>query len=56
MLELAAAIDELKNELAERRRTEQALRANNLSFQLTVDSFPGMVPTMTDGRGRIRQP
>ncbi len=34
--ELDAANDELKKEIAERRRTEQALRANELNFQLTV--------------------
>ena len=45
--ELEAANDELKKENAERRRTEQALRANELNFQLTVDSIPGMVHTMT---------
>ena len=45
--ELAAANDELKKEIAERRRTEQALRANELNFQLTVDSIPGMVHTMS---------
>jgi PAS domain-containing protein len=45
--ELAAANEDLKKEIAERRRTEQALRANELNFQLTVDSIPGMVHTMT---------
>jgi len=45
--ELDAANQELKKEIAERRRTEDALRANELSFQLTVDSIPGMVHTMT---------
>jgi PAS domain S-box-containing protein len=45
--QLAAANDELQKEIAERRRTEQALRANELNFQLTVDSIPGMVHTMT---------
>jgi PAS domain S-box-containing protein len=37
----------LKKEVAELRRTEQALRANELNFQLTVDSMPGMVHTIT---------
>jgi len=45
--ELIAANERLTKELAERRATEQALRANELSFQLTVDSIPGMVHTMT---------
>lgn len=45
--ELDAANEELKKEIAERRRTEHALRANELNFQLTVDSIPGMVCTMT---------
>jgi len=45
--ELAAANDELKKEIAERLRTEQALRAHALNFQITVDSIPGMVHTMT---------
>lgn len=49
--ELAAANDELRKENAERRRTEQALRANELNFQLTVDSIPGMVHTMTAAGG-----
>jgi len=45
--ELAAANERLANEIAELRQTEQALRANELNFQLTVDSMPGMVHTMT---------
>jgi PAS domain S-box-containing protein len=45
--ELAAANERLTNENAELRETEQALRANELNFQLTVDSMPGMVHTMT---------
>src|SRR4029079_389095 len=49
--ELDAANQELKKEIAERRRTEHALRANELSFQLTVDSIPGMVHTMTANGG-----
>jgi PAS domain S-box-containing protein len=49
--ELAAANDELKKEIAERQRSEHALRANELNFQLTVDSIPGMVHTMTAAGG-----
>jgi PAS domain S-box-containing protein len=45
--ELEAATVLLKEEVAEHRRTEQALRANELNFQLTVDTIPGMVHTMT---------
>lgn len=45
--ELEAAGELLKEEVAEHRRTEQTLRANELNFQLTVDSIPGMVHTMT---------
>src|SRR5262245_21396359 len=45
--ELIAANERLNTEVAELRRTEQILRANELNFQLTVDSMPGMVHTMT---------
>jgi PAS domain-containing protein len=45
--ELIAANERLKKEVAELRTTEEALRANELNFQLTVDSMPGMVHTMT---------
>src|SRR5262245_42521501 len=45
--ELTAANGRLQKEVAELRQTEQALRANELNFQLTVDSMPGMVHTMT---------
>ena len=45
--DLIAANERLTKELAERRVTEEALRANELSFQLTVDNIPGMVHTMT---------
>jgi PAS domain S-box-containing protein len=45
--ELIAANERLAQELAEQRRTEEALRAKELSFQLTVDHIPGMVHTMT---------
>jgi PAS domain S-box-containing protein len=44
---LSAANERLSKEVAERRRTEDALRGNELNFQLTVDSIPGMVHTMT---------
>src|SRR5262249_32610507 len=44
---LIAANERLKKEVAGLRRTEQLLRANELNFQLTVDSMPGMVHTMT---------
>src|SRR5690349_3667571 len=40
--ELIAATERLKKEVAQLRTTEQALRANELNFQLTVDSMPGM--------------
>ena len=45
--ELIAAHARLTTELEELRRTVGALRANELSFQLTVDNIPGMVHTMT---------
>ena len=45
--DLIAANERLTNDLAERQRTEQTLRANELNFQLTVDSIPGMFHTMT---------
>ena len=45
--DLIAANDRLTEELAERRQTEETLRASELNFQLTVDSIPGMVHTMT---------
>jgi PAS domain S-box-containing protein len=45
--ELIVANERLTKELAERRATEAALRAKELSFALTVDSIPGMVHTMT---------
>src|SRR5262249_7206167 len=45
--ELTAANERLTKEVAELRQTERALRANELNFQLTVDSMPGMVHTMT---------
>src|SRR5262249_13851529 len=45
--ELTAAHERLKTEVVELRRTEHVLRANEPNFQLTVDSMPGMVHTMT---------
>ena len=45
--DLIAANERLTTELAQQRATAAALRANELSFQLTVDSIPGMVHTMT---------
>jgi PAS domain S-box-containing protein len=49
--DLIAANERLTKELAEHRATAEALRANELSFQLTVDSIPGMVHTMTAAGG-----
>ena len=49
--ELIAANERLTTELAQQRATEAALRAKELSFQLTVDSIPGMVHTMTAAGG-----
>ncbi len=37
----------LLTDIDARRRAEEALRANELNFQLTVDTIPGMVHTMT---------
>ncbi|HEU5256294.1 MAG TPA: PAS domain-containing protein, partial [Vicinamibacterales bacterium] len=34
-------------DIDKRKRTEEAMRASDLNFQLTVDSIPGMVHTMT---------
>jgi len=45
--ELIAANERLTRELAEQRQTEASLRGSELNFQLTVDSIPGMVHTMT---------
>jgi PAS domain S-box-containing protein len=49
--DLIAANERLTTELAQQRATAAALRANELSFQLTVDSIPGMVHTMTVAGG-----
>jgi PAS domain S-box-containing protein len=45
--ELIAANERLTREFTERRQKEQSLRGSELNFQLTVDSIPGMVHTMT---------
>ena len=45
--ELIAANERLTGELAEQRQIEASLRGSELNFQLTVDSIPGMVHTMT---------
>jgi PAS domain S-box-containing protein len=44
--ELAAANEVLRQEVAERRRAEEALRASEISFHEIVDSIPGLVCTM----------
>ncbi len=41
----------LLTDIDERKRAEDALRANELNFQLTVDTIPGMVHTMTASGG-----
>jgi PAS domain S-box-containing protein len=45
--ELAAANDELKKEVAERRRAEDALRESERESHLIVDSIPGLVAAFT---------
>jgi PAS domain S-box-containing protein len=45
--DLIAASERLAKELAEQREKEESLRRSELNFQLTVDSIPGMVHTMT---------
>jgi PAS domain S-box-containing protein len=42
-----AANERLTRELAEQREKEASRRGSELNFQLTVDSIPGMVHTMT---------
>jgi len=44
---LAAANEELRNEVAERRKTEEALRDKEQSFRLVVDGIAGLVAIMT---------
>src|SRR5579862_7065741 len=45
--ELAAVNDELRKEIAERHRAEQALLENELNSQLILHSIPGLVCTMS---------
>jgi PAS domain S-box-containing protein len=45
--ELAAANEELRKEITERTRVEEALRAAERSFREIVDRIPGFVCTMT---------
>jgi PAS domain S-box-containing protein len=45
--ELAAVNQELRREVAERRRAEEALRASELNARLIMDSIPGLVCTMS---------
>ena len=47
--ELAAANDELKKEVAERWRAEDALRESERESRLIVDSIPGLVAMFTPG-------
>jgi signal transduction histidine kinase len=47
--ELAAANELLKKEVAERRRTEEALRESERESRLIVDSIPGLVAAFTPG-------
>src|SRR5712672_3201451 len=45
--ELAAANEVLRNEVAERRRAEEALAASEHNLRLIVDSIPGFVSLLT---------
>ena len=45
--ELATANEELKKEVAERRRAEEAVRESERNVRLIVDSIPGLVATLT---------
>ena len=45
--ELAAANEELKKEVADRRRAEEAVRESERNVRLIVDSIPGLVATLT---------
>src|SRR5258708_36239974 len=45
--ELAAVNDELRNEIAERQRAEEALLENELNSRLILHSIPGLVCTMS---------
>ena len=48
--ELAAANELLKKEVAERLRTEEALRESERESRLIVDSIPGLVAAFTPAR------
>src|SRR5438445_12469624 len=45
--ELATANEQLKKEVAERKRAEQALLESERESRLIVDSIPGLVATLT---------
>jgi PAS domain S-box-containing protein len=45
--ELAAANEALRNEVAERRRVEEALRESERHSRSVIDSIPGMVATLS---------
>src|SRR5471030_3331029 len=45
--ELAAVNDELRKEIAERRRAEEALLENELNSRSILHSIPGLVCTMS---------
>jgi PAS domain S-box-containing protein len=45
--ELASVNEELRKEIFERTRAEEALRAGELNFRLILDSIPGLVNTTT---------
>src|SRR5450432_78535 len=45
--ELSAANDKLKKEIAERRRAEEDLHATETNFSKFVESFPGLLVTMS---------
>ncbi len=45
--ELATANEELKKEVAERRRAEEAVRESERNTRLILDSIPGLVATLT---------
>jgi PAS domain-containing protein len=47
--ELAAINDELRNEIAERHRTEEALLESEVNSRLILHSIPGLVCTMSPG-------
>ena len=45
--ELTAANEQLRKELAEHKRAEEALREGELNFNLIVDSIPAQVAVIT---------